>query len=337
MRVKALAILTLALPVPIVAACGEDAGFGRDDASVRVVATTTQLGDFARQVGGERAAVKQILAPNADPHGYEPRPSDIRALEGADVVLRSGGDLDEFLSDLIDSAGATGNTVDILSSVRTITAEQGHEEEHAGGEDEHTDESGQEKRSEKEPEADPHWWQDPRNAEAAVKAIRDALAEADPGGRASYAGNAEAYLVKLRKLDTAVARCIGKLPRSARKLVTTHDALGYYADRYGLEVIGAVIPSLSTRAQSSSKDITKLVDLIRKEKVKAIFPESSNNPELERAVSRESGATVGAALWADTLGPEGSGGETYLASIAWNTEAIVEGLSGGRISCRPRA
>lgn len=322
MPTKALGACALALLVPILAACGESSGRGGDDASVRVVATTTQLGDLARAVGGERAAVKQILPRNADPHGYEPRPSDIRALEGADVVLRSGGDLDEFLSDLIESAGATGDTVNILSSVRTLSGE--HEEEH-------------DRRSEGSTEKDPHWWQDPRNAETAVKAIRDALAEADPDGRAIYVRTTEAYLAKVRRLDMAVARCIGKLPRSARKLVTTHDALGYYADRYGLEVIGAVIPSLSTRAQPSSKDITKLVDLIRDEKVKAIFPESSINPKLERAISRESGATVGGALWADTLGPEGSGGETYLDSIASNTEAIVEGLSGGRMSCTPRA
>lgn len=340
MTSKALATITLTLLVPTVAACGEESGSHSDDASVRVVATTTQLGDFAREVGGESTAVKQILAPNADPHGYEPRPSDVRSLERADVVLRSGGDLDAFLSDLVESAGAKGNTVDILSSVRTINGGQGHEEEHSETEEEHTDEKelkGKE-HSERSPrERDPHWWQDPRNAEAAVKAIRDALVKADPDRRTTYASNADAYLVKLRELDAGVAGCIGKLPRGARKLVTTHDALGYYADRYGLEVIGAVIPSLSTQAQPSSKDVGKLVNLIREEKVKAIFPESSVNPKLERAISRESGAVVGGALWADTLGPDGSGGETYIESIASNTAVIVKGLSGGRVTCRPRA
>jgi len=271
-----------------------------------VVATTTQLGDFARHVSGSRADVSQILPPNADPHDYEPRPSDARELERADVVLRSAGDLDEWLVELIESSGSEAATVEVSKSVH-------------------------------ERKGDPHWWQDPRNAAKAVGAIEAALVQADPAGRAEYERNADAYIARLGKLDREAAACIAKLPRDARKLVTTHDALGYYADRYGLEVIGAVIPSLSTQAQPSSKGIGELVDLIRKEKVKAIFPESSLSSKLEDAVSRESGASVGGELWADTLGPEGSSGETYIDSIASNTETIVDGLSGGRVSCRPRA
>ncbi len=229
---------------------------------LEVVATTTQLGDLARQVAGDRAEVDQILTPNADPHDYEPRPSDARALEAADVVLRSGGDLDEWLGELIDSSGTDAAKVDLSQAV--------------GLEDD-----------------DPHWWQDPRTGRAAVKAIRDALTRADPDGRATYAANAKAYLVRLRKLDAGVAAASASCRTSARKLVTTHDALGYYADRYGLEVIGAVIPSLSSQAQPSSKDVGRLVDQIRREKVKAVFPESSLSSKLEKAIARESGATVG--------------------------------------------
>jgi len=297
--VAALVVLCLAS-----AGCGEDEEGG--DGAVSVVATTTQLGDFARHVSGSRADVSQILPPNADPHDYEPRPSDARELERADVVLRSGGDLDEWLVELIESSGSEAATVEVSKSVH-------------------------------ERKGDPHWWQDPRNAAKAVGAIEAALVQADPAGRAEYERNADAYIARLGKLDREAAACIAKLPRDARKLVTTHDALGYYADRYGLEVIGAVIPSLSTQAQPSSKGIGELVDLIRKEKVKAIFPESSLSSKLEDAVSRESGASVGGELWADTLGPEGSSGETYIDSIASNTETIVDGLSGGRVSCRPRA
>jgi ABC-type Zn uptake system ZnuABC Zn-binding protein ZnuA len=293
-RVTALVLLAGLLP----AACGEDRSPGKS----AVVATTTQLGDLARQVAGGRADVDQVLTPNADPHDYEPRPSDVRALESADVVLQSGGDLDEWLGELIDSSGTDAAKVDLS---RTVGLKGD----------------------------DPHWWQDPRRAEAAVNAIRDSLTRADPDGRAAYAANAKAYLSRLRELDTEVAACIGKLPRDARKLVTTHDALGYYADRYGLEVIGAVIPSLSSQAQPSSKDVGQLVDQIRREKVKAIFPESSLNSKLERAVARESGATVGGELWADTLGPDGSSGERYVESIEANTRAIAEGLSGGELRC----
>ena len=117
--------------------------------------------------------------------------------------------------------------------------------------------------------------------------------------------------------------------------MTTHDALGYYAARYGLEVIGAVLPSLSTQAQPSARDIEALVSQIERTGVEAIYPESSLNPKLERAVARESGASVGSALWADSLGPEGSSGATYIASIAANTRSIVHGLTGGTVDCSP--
>jgi len=287
----------------VVSGCGQ----GDPGGTGRVaVATTTQAGDLARNVAGDRTEVRQLLAPNSDPHDYEPRPSDARAVAAAGVVFRSGGDLDGWLDDLVDSAGGDAHVVTLLDSVRT----RGD---------------------------DPHWWQDPRNAVRAVGAIRKGLAKADPGGTGIYARNAASYVKRLRRLDRSVSRCIARLPPSQRRLVTTHDALGYYAERYGIEVIGALIPSLSTEAQPSAGDTAKLVEQIREQEVKAIFPERSVNPKLERAVSREAGARLGEALWADTLGPEGSSGATYLGSIASNTTALVEGLSGGSRSCRPRA
>ena len=168
-----------------------------------------------------------------------------------------------------------------------------------------------------------------------MEAIRGALVRVDPGGRAAYGRNAGAYLAKLRRLDRTTARCVSRIPARRRKLVTTHDALGYYAARYGIEVVGAVLPSLSTQAQPSAKDIQALVDQIRRTGVRAIYPESSINAKLERAVARESGAEVGGSLWADTLGPKGSSGAGYTQSIASNTEAIVDGLTGGAVHCRP--
>jgi zinc/manganese transport system substrate-binding protein/manganese/iron transport system substrate-binding protein len=186
-------------------------------------------------------------------------------------------------------------------------------------------------------DTDPHWWQDPENAILAVRAIRAALADADPAGQEAYANNASAYEGRLRSLDQGIVRCVDMVPKDRRKIVTTHDALGYFADRYGLEVIGAVIPSLSTQAQPSARDVQDLVDQIRHEDVAAIFPESALNPKLEDAVARESGAKVGGKLWADSLGPEGSSGDTYLRSMASNTETLVDGMSGGAVHCRPPA
>ncbi len=276
------------------------------------VATTTQVGDFVREVGGERVEVRQILQPSSDPHGYEPRPSDAAAVADAEIVFRSGGDLDDWLDDLIENAGGDAKTVTLSDAV----------EAPGGG---------------REEDRDPHWWQDPRKTRLAVAAIAAELAEVDPAARQRYRERARAYSSRLTRLDRGVAACVARIPERRRRLVTTHDALGHYADRYGITVVGALIPSLSTAAQPSAGDTQRLVDQIEELDVEAIFPESSIDPELERAVARETGADVGRRLWADTLGPEGSDGETYVESIQSNTAALVDGLTGGAERCRPSA
>ena len=277
-------------------------------------------------------SVRQILTPNSDPHEYEPRPSDARQIGSSKVIFRSGGDLDEWTTSLIEAAGGDVKTETLIDSVRT--RQRGHDEEEAGHAEPEDGHASEEDHSEGQ-ETDPHWWQDPRNAILATERVRDALIEADPGGRGTYERNGAAYVERLRKLDATVAACIDRVPPAERKLVTSHDALGYFVGRYRLRQVGVVIPSLSTQAQPSGKAISDLVGEVRKQHVKAIFPESSLNPKLEAAVSRESGARVGGALWADTLGPKGSSGEHYIESVASNTHEIVEGLSGGRVDCTP--
>jgi zinc/manganese transport system substrate-binding protein len=302
---RAHLVLFLALAI-VAASCGDDSGEGT--ARLTAVATTTHAADLARNVGGARVEVRALVRPGSDPHDYEPRPSDARAIAEADLVIRSGGELDEWLDDVLAGAGEDVPVVSLIDSVRT---------------------------SEEDGEADPHWWQDPGNAVLAVAAIRGALVEADPAGRGDYERSASAYRDRLAALDRSIAACIEQLPAAERKLVTTHDAYGYFARRYGIDVIGALIPSQSTQAQPSAKDTLELVEQIEREGVKAIFPESPLNPRLEEAVAREAGAEVGDALWADSLGPPGSDGETYLEAMASDTETLVEGFSGGRVRCRP--
>lgn len=306
-RSRAARIAPTALLVALALAasgCG-DGSSSATGAGLSAVATTTQVADLVREVGGDRVEVTGLLQPNSDPHGYEPRPSDARSLAGADVIFESGGDVDEWLGGLIDSSGNDAPRIELIDAVGAVDDD------------------------------DPHWWHDLRNAIAAVDAIRDALVAADPDGRRHYEAEARSYTERLRSLDRRVAACIDEIPAAQRKLVTTHDALGHYADRYGLEVVGALIPSLSSAAQPSAGDTEELVDQIERESVRAIFPESSLDPKLERALARETGATVGEPLWADTLGPEGSSGATYVRSIQANTAAIVEGLTGGARRCTP--
>jgi ABC-type Zn uptake system ZnuABC Zn-binding protein ZnuA/ABC-type Mn2+/Zn2+ transport system permease subunit len=294
-----------------VAGCGDGAAAGGE--RLEVVATTTQIGDFARQVGGNDVQVTQILQPNTDPHEYEPRPSDVKATAKAKVAFQSGDNLDAWMSKVVDDSGADLRPVDLgaIAPVKLPGETEGDEASRY----------------------DPHWWHDPRNAEAAVKRIRDALAKADPSKTAAFDGRAEAYLGSLEALDEGIERCFAKVPASKRKLVTDHDAFNYFTERYGIEVIGAVIPSQTTQAQPSAGDLAELSAVIRREGVKAVYPESSLNAKLAEAIARQTGATARYTLYGDTLGPDGSPGATYMGMERANADAMVRGFSGGSQGC----
>jgi ABC-type Zn uptake system ZnuABC Zn-binding protein ZnuA len=291
------------VPLVLLAALAVSCDDGDSAAGRSVVATTTQVADLVRQVGGRRVEVDGMLRPGGDPHDYEPRPSDVAAVADAEIVFRSGGEVDEWLGEVIENAGGEAEIVTLLDSVERLAD-------------------------------DPHWWQDPRNAAVAVGAIGTALSAADPGGRATYTRNAERAARALSRLDREIAACMDRVPRSKRKIVTTHDSLGYFARRFDIDVVGAVIPSLSTQAQASAGDVDRLVGQIRREGVEAVFPESSVNPDIERAIAAEAGARIGEGLYADSLGPEGSAGATYAGAMAADAEALARGMSAGRVDCR---
>lgn len=302
----------LAASALLVAGCG---GTESDDGELHVVATTTQVGDFVRAVGGDAVVVDQVLRPNTDPHEYEPRPSDILAAAEADLVFAAGDGLDDWIEQVVSDSGSEATIVDLGAGVP----------ERLPGES-----SGEEASR-----FDPHWWHDPRNAEAAVAEIERRLVASEPARRRLFERNAAAYLAELRALDAGIASCMGSLPASRRKLVTDHDAFGYFAARYGIDVVGAVIPSQTTRAQPSAKDLSELADLIEREGVAAIFPESSLSADVAEAIAAQTGATAEYSLYGDTLGPPGSSGATYLTMEAANADAMTRGFSGGRRGCRP--
>ncbi|MFL5885886.1 MAG: metal ABC transporter solute-binding protein, Zn/Mn family [Thermoleophilaceae bacterium] len=299
-RLLAAAGAGAALAVGGCTAIGSTDSHGR----LEVVATTTQLGDFAREVGGSAVQVHQILHPNTDPHEYEPRPSDVEAAAGAKVVLESGDKLDRWAGKVVSGAGGNPAVVDLSRSNAVRLA------------------------------GNPHWWHDPLNAVAAVNRIRDAFAAADPKHRGSYERKAAAYVAKLRTLDAGIARCFAVVPRSQRKLVTSHDAFGYFARRYGITIVGAIIPSQTTAAQPSASDVARLADQVRTEHVKAVFLESSVNKKLAQAVAREDHVIGNLTLYGDTLGGKGSDGATYLGMELHNADAMARGFTGGRTGCR---
>src|SRR6266508_436598 len=298
-------ILTIAIAL-LLAGCGDDGGGSAatgNGQTLRVVATTTQVQDFARVIGGDQVQVTGILKPNVDAHDYEPSPADLDAIARADVLIENGVGLEEWLQDTIRSAGFDGTLVDASQGVQL----------REGGEE----------------GKDPHVWMDPRNAKLMVANIQRGLAEARPSDAASFKTNLDGYTAQLDALDASIAERIGGLAN--KKLVTNHDAFHYYVDRYGLEFAGSIIPSFDTSAELSAKSVQDLVAKIKATKVKAIFSESSLPPETAEAIGREAGIKVVAgedALYGDALGPAGSDADTYLKMMEHNTSTIVAALSG---------
>ncbi|MDX6377791.1 MAG: hypothetical protein QOE98_2094 [Gaiellaceae bacterium] len=297
------------------AACGSSAAPGTPEAPP-VVATTTVIADWVRAVGGDRVTVYQVLSPNTDPHEYEPRPSDVQQAADARVVFENGDGLDHWMTDVVSQAGGSERAVDLSAGLpQRLPGET-------------TGDAAS--------RFDPHWWLDPRNAEHAVAAIRDALAAANPPAAATYRDNADAYLARVGLADRAVAACLGRVPRASRKLVSDHDAFGYFAARYGVQVVGAVIPSQSTQAQPSAGELATLAATVRSAGVKAVYPEESLSPDLARQVARETGARADLTLYGDGLGKPDSAGGTYLGMLLANADAMADGFSGGSVRC-PRA
>ena len=281
---------------------GAGNGDGADGGELRVVATTTQVADLAANVGGDRVRVTSLLRPGVDAHDYEPSPADIDALAHADLVLQNGVGLEEWLGDIIESSGFDGPVVDTSQGVRLRQVDG---------------------------EPDPHIWQNPGNAQVMAANIERGLAAADPAGAAAYQAGLAAYTKELRALDAEVERQVGSLAN--RKVVTNHDAFGYYLDRYGLELVGSVIPSFDSSAELSGRDIRDLVAKIEATRVKAVFSETSLPPRAAETIGREAGVRVVVgedALYGDALGPPGSDGDTYLKMIRHNTATIVSNLSG---------
>jgi ABC-type Zn uptake system ZnuABC Zn-binding protein ZnuA/ABC-type Mn2+/Zn2+ transport system permease subunit len=299
-RITAAAALGAGLVLSL-GACGDG-----DDSKVRVVATTTQVADWARQIKGDGFTVHQLLKPNTDPHEYEPRPDDVEALASADVIFRSGGELDEWITEAADDADSKADVIDLSHGLPHLRRPGG--------------------------ELDPHWWHDPRNVTRAVVSMGEGLVRAAPDREAQVARRTRNYAVLVRAVDLEVARCMRGIPPGQRKLVTDHDAFGYFAARYGLDVVGTVIPARTTVAQASAGELARLADTIARERVRAVFPESSVSADVAREIARQTGADASHVLYGDSLGPADSRGANYVGMLVANADSIVRGLTGER--CR---
>jgi ABC-type Zn uptake system ZnuABC Zn-binding protein ZnuA/ABC-type Mn2+/Zn2+ transport system permease subunit len=329
-RLAPLALTLLGLSALAVAGCGSDDGGEASSSKVTVAATTTQVGDLVREVGGDAVTIKQILTPNSEAHDYEPRPNDVGAVAASKIVFTSGLGLDAWSTKLVKESGSEAEVVD-LSSGLPVSHATGEGEAHA---DEKEGEAhADEKEAHGHGETDPHWWHDLTNLEAATTKVETALIAADPAAKDQITANADAYRAKIKKVDEQIRACLSKVPANERLIVTDHDAFVYFTERYGVTSVGAVFPSTSTQGQASAGEVAALEKLIREKKVKAIFPESSLNPALAERIASDTGASSDYTLFGDTLGAADSPEGTVLGAEAANAKAMVAGMTGGKERC----
>jgi zinc/manganese transport system substrate-binding protein len=290
MRRLPLALIYLALIAAISPARAQD--------RLNVVASFSILGDLARNVGGDRVNVTTLVGPDGDVHVYTPAPSDAQRIAGAKLMIINGLGLEGWLPRLLQSAA---------SKAPIVVATQGIAPLKAGS------------------DADPHAWQAVANARIYVTNIRDALVAADPADTAAFRANAESYLAKLDALDREVRGAIAQIPESRRKVISTHDAFGYFAQAYGIEFIAPL--GVSTESEASARDIAGIITEIKTRKIPAVFLENISDPRLIRRISAETGARVGGILYSDSLTGEKGDAPTYIDMVRHNIKALTSALS----------
>jgi len=264
---------------------------------LNVVASFSILGDFVRNVGGDRINVTTLVRPNADVHVYTPAPSDAKTVADAKLVIVNGLGLEGWLPRLVQSAG--GKAAIVVASNGVAPLKLGKE-------------------------ADPHAWQSVGNAKIYVANIRDALAAADAADAALFRTNAERYLAELDALDAEVRAAVGKIPPERRKVISTHNAFGYFAGAYGIDFIAPV--GVSTETEPSARDVAEIIGQIKKAKIPAVFLENMSDDRLIGRIAAETGAKVGGTLFSDALTDEKGEAPTYIAMVKHNIRALTSAL-----------
>jgi ABC-type Zn uptake system ZnuABC Zn-binding protein ZnuA len=273
-----------------------------------VLAVETFLADIAQNVAGDRLTVEALIPIGVDPHAFEPTPTDIRGVAASQVLIANGAGVESFLQKLLENAGGKRLIIEAASGLtsRQPQADEVVDADHGG--------------------IDPHFWLDPVSVIKYTENIRDGLSQADPAGKDVYAKNAETYISRLRELDTWIAGQVQQVPEARRLLVTNHESFGYFADRYGFRIVGAVIPSVSTNASPSAKELAALTDRIRQTGAPAIFLETGANPQLADQLAGEAGIKVVTDLYTHSVTAAGGSAPTYIDMMRFNVGKIVEAL-----------
>jgi zinc/manganese transport system substrate-binding protein len=296
MRFQTLPIIaTVAL-----AAIGLSAG---QSTRLQVATSFSMLEDLVRNIGSDRIQVRSFVPRNGDAHSFEPGTQDVKTLGQARVVFINGLGLEAWFEKLLSNAASKANVVTLSDGLKPRQLQ----------------EDGQTIN-------DPHMWWDLTRTQTYVNRIAKALETADPAGKTVYSTNAKKYNAELAQLDTWAKLEVAKIPVAKRKLVTNHDALGYFAARYGFKIIGQVIPSLGTEQAPSAKELANLSRTIKRESITAIFTENTINPKLAQTLAEETGAKIAPPLYTDSLGTPGSSGDTFIKAFRYNVTTIVNAL-----------
>ena len=315
MKPRILSLWVLILPL-LVVACQPTSPAGTAADGIRIMATTTIVGDIVRQVAGDQLQVDVLLPVNTDPHSFQPTPQDIARIADAAVVFANGAGLEEFLENLIEGADSAGKVIHLSDGLELLDFDDDHEDEdddHEDGDD--PDHEG----------FDPHVWTDPHNVKEWVRVFARELSTIDPDNAGTYQANADRYTSELDDLDAWIVEQVAEIPEANRVIVTDHQLFGYFAYRYGFEQAGTVIKGYSTLAAPSAQELAALEDTIRELNVRAIFVGTTVNPSLSQRVTEDTGTQL-VYLYTGSLSEPGGPADTYLAYIRYNVSAIAAAL-----------
>lgn len=312
MKLRLVSFLSVCLL--ILAACGSavEGYTPKGDGLIRAVATTNIVGDVVSRVGGQSIDLTVLLPPGADPHSFQPTPQDLARVVDAQVIFINGAGLETFMQALLENSGSQARQVEVSAGIPLLgaSAHDEHDEAHS---------------EEGEHAGDPHVWMDPNNVLVWVDRIEEALVEMDPENAALYRENAAAYRQELTGLDAWIVAQINHIPQENRKLVTDHQLFVYFAERYGFEQVGAIIPGYSTLSEPSAKELARLEDAIRDLGVRAILVGNTVNPALAKRVAQDTGTQLVFFYTGSLTGADGPAA-TYLDYMRFNVNAIVEAL-----------
>ena len=293
--------------------------------TIKAVASFSVLGDMVKNVGGDRVEVTTLVGPNGDAHVFNPTPADARTLASADIFFVNGLGFEGWMERLENASGFKGALVVTSGGLMPIAmrAEEGHD--HGDEADDHNDALAEDDDSQAGQVSDPHAWQNLFNGKIYVTNIRDGLIAADPEGKAVYEANAAKYLAAIDAEDQAVKAAIASLPKARRKIITSHDAFGYFGNAYGLEIIAP--EGVSTESEASAQDVAKIIRQIRAEHIPAVFLENITDRRLLDQIASETGAKIGGVLYSDALSEPDGPAPTYLDMFRHNAGALTAALS----------